>query len=587
MDTREKFNIKQMVDCERQEPFYPVTHAQAVKIINNGQIVNLQDVIGDLLEFVRDFDNIELQEQLTIGIEDYQAFRGSDGYTLTQQMLTLYPVQQSIVEDTNSGNYTKPISSKAFLRYIDSLLPDGEIKYDEDKSVSGGTVFRYIQENLLGGEIVEGNDKLVIGGDIYEAIKNLQPEGTVTDGNTQPVSGGAVYSAIQEHLQDPLWESGQYAGSIKQVEADGQDLGLDITNNNEVAIGYFNYSAQGSTLFTVGCGEDDRDRCNAIEVTNDTNNSLKVPYNNSTVSIQQHMRNEQQDICHLTQLQLDRLNSLIDANFKVSASFTATPDYNYYDTIKKIAFTWSIKNKNKQPASDITFIKLLFANDPGTNFNNVIVQQENTNGFSLSSYPDSNYTINSSSSPINLGNLTLKPDGHSKYKFKFQYKTTEMLSTNEIEVLINLYAPSYIFSSTSNLETTIPNEATKAYFNSFNNFNAQYTIPSGDDSRYIYIAIPTFMVNEGTFNGVLQSQPLKDFDSGFEFTLDDTYLETSTKDFSLLPESNTSTYVNYKIQLYALKFLLNTNSLIFGLFHQNQNSIYLKYYSELYDLILH
>ena len=42
MDNREKINIQQMVDCEKQEPFYPVTHAQAVKIIDEGQVKNLQ-----------------------------------------------------------------------------------------------------------------------------------------------------------------------------------------------------------------------------------------------------------------------------------------------------------------------------------------------------------------------------------------------------------------------------------------------------------------------------------------------------------------------------------------------------------------
>ena len=103
------------------------------------------------------------------------------------------------------------------------------IKYNQSKTMSGGT-------RTLGGN----------GGGIYS---NTTPAPSV---NLEPY-------ALKTQI---LWEKGEGNNSVIE-----KNHSLQAINDNETAVGKYNQSISGETIFTVGVGEDEDSRKNAFAVT--------------------------------------------------------------------------------------------------------------------------------------------------------------------------------------------------------------------------------------------------------------------------------------------------------------------------------
>lgn len=499
MDTREKFNIKQMVDCEKQEPFYPVTHAQAIKIIDNGEVKVLQDIISNILNFIHNMENFDPNNDLlTLGYQINQAFPGNEGKQLSDNLLPVCDDIDEAIKQNTEDQY-KLASLQAIIDFVNNLTPDGTIRDGETKAVTGGDIYDFI-DGLLHGSVSKNNDKLVTGGDVYEALQDIE---------------------------DPIWETdSNHVNSIKQKsQTQVEDLGLQITNNNEVAIGKYNDSTLGETIFSVGSG-DVGDRRNSIEVTNDIQNSLKIPYEDQGyVSIQAHMRNAQTNIKHLTQEQLNKLEELINDKWKPSYSFSASTHVGaYLDNNTGIDLSWNIKNSEGGSATILTDYTHLYKDNQ--EINNVPISSNGT--YTISNYED--YSFNS--------------NGKSKFTYKLVVVTDELASTGSSKELtdsVTLYAPSYMFTSTNDDLSTIPDNGVQIIrCTSLESFQGTISI-SNSNKEYIYIAVPTFTnIQEPTSN----QQPFKDFDTGFQFNLSNEYFEETTKTFNICSKQ---VEVNYKI----------------------------------------
>ena len=103
------------------------------------------------------------------------------------------------------------------------------IKYNQSKTMSGGT-------RTLGGN----------GGGIYS---NTTPAPSV---NLEPY-------ALKTQI---LWEKGEGNNSVIE-----KNHSLQAINDDETAVGKYNQSISGETIFTVGVGEDEDSRKNAFAVT--------------------------------------------------------------------------------------------------------------------------------------------------------------------------------------------------------------------------------------------------------------------------------------------------------------------------------
>lgn len=508
MDNREKINIQQMVDCEKQEPFYPVTHAQAVKIIDEGQVKNLQDILGIVLEFIRNFGNFDFNDILSLGCGAGDAFDGERGCTMWEE---LYPLSTEVLQ-----NDLKPVTGDAIYRFIQGFQPDGVIEPGNNKAISGDTIYNYIQ-NFVGGEIAQGNSKFVTGGDIYLYLQNFQPNGSIVSGDTRAVSGDTVWQALSQ-IEDNFWSTDEnYQGSIKQKSTGNS---LQLSKNNELAIGQNNVTTNNS-VFTVGIGASQNNRQNAIEVTDEIDNSLKIPFNNESVSIQSHMRNEQEDLNHLTDDQLEKLRQLIADKWRASFTFNASNiGGSYYSDNNGIKLSWSIKdsNGNNVPSDRIQISNILY--------NNTIIA-ENVG-------PTSNTSINDYTN-FNFGN-----SGSSNIQFTMRLAVMGEPSNSELNTSksssVNIYAPCYIFCSSNNNLQTIPQNATVV--KCINKFDGTITIQGSN--QYIYIATPQyFNINRPTSS----YQPFKDSDSGFEFSLSTDYYQSNvSKNFTLKNKSITTYY---------------------------------------------
>ncbi|WP_287385533.1 hypothetical protein [Lachnospira sp.] len=128
-----------MVDCEKQEPFYPVTHAQAIQVIDEGELKNLQDVLGVVLEFVRNFGSFDFGDKLELGYTSHNAFRGSDGKDLMDKMEELYPLATEV-----SQGELKPVTGGAIYDFVQGFAPSGRVEDGDTQAVAGDTVYDYI-----------------------------------------------------------------------------------------------------------------------------------------------------------------------------------------------------------------------------------------------------------------------------------------------------------------------------------------------------------------------------------------------------------------------------------------------------------
>lgn len=524
MDNREKFNIKQMVDCEKQEPFYPVTHAQAIQVIDDGELKNLQDILGVILEFIRNFGNFDFEDRLQLGCNFDNAFDGERGCTMWNE---LYPLSQEVTQ-----NDSKPVSGGAVFEFVQGFAPDGEVKDEDNRAVSGDTVYDYIQQ-FIGGVIEEDNSKFVTGGDIFNYLKNFQANGSITSGDNRAVSGDTVWQALSQ-IGDEFWDTDEnHEGSIKQKSTLNT---LEVSNNNEVAIGEYNKTTDDS-VFTVGIGTL-QNRQNAIEVTNQLTDSLKVPFDNQSVSIQSHMRNEQPDILHLTQYLFDKLQDLINEKWKATWSFTGTTlGSEFYNGNTGIQLKWSIKDSEGQNYA---------SNQIDTSYTKI---QQNQNG----SFVDVITGINTSNTTHNITDYTQNPfqfnfqnSGKCETTFKMFAKTKDnqiQATTTGKTASISLYAPSYIFYSTNPNITSIdnlPSGYKTVTCSSKSQFSASITIPSNGQA-YIYIVTPQFI---NITKPTAENQPFKDADSGFEFSLSNEYYNNATKSFTVCDKDTT---VNYNL----------------------------------------
>lgn len=104
------------------------------------------------------------------------------------------------------------------------------IKYNQSKTMSGGT-------RTLGGN----------GGGIYSNTSSSAPSV-----NLEPY-------ALKTQI---LWEKGEGNNSVIE-----KNHSLQAINDNETAVGKYNQSISGETIFTVGVGEDEDSRKNAFAVT--------------------------------------------------------------------------------------------------------------------------------------------------------------------------------------------------------------------------------------------------------------------------------------------------------------------------------
>ena len=104
------------------------------------------------------------------------------------------------------------------------------IKYNQSKTMSGGT-------RTLGGN----------GGGIYSNTSSSAPSV-----NLEPY-------ALKTQI---LWEKGEGNNSVIE-----KNHNLQAINDNETAVGKYNQSISGETIFTVGVGEDEDSRKNAFAVT--------------------------------------------------------------------------------------------------------------------------------------------------------------------------------------------------------------------------------------------------------------------------------------------------------------------------------
>lgn len=531
MDTREKFNIKQMVDCENQEPFYPATHAEAVKIIDEGQIKNLQDIIGIILEFIRNFENVDLTDLLQLGHTSTTAFPGNEGVKLQEAVRDLQPVDEVMDGEMH------PVTSNAVYDYVYNLHPDGEINNGDTRPVSGDTVYDYIQ-TLLNGIIEEGNPHLVTGGDIYNYVSSLQPNGNIEPDEDRAVSGGKIFEALQS-LEDNFWETdSNYLGSLKQKPAEEQDLGLVVSNNNEVAIGKYNIS-NADTLFSVGSGVENNP-INSIEVTSNPDDSLKVPYNGTPVSIQEHMRNGQYNILHLNKDDYDRLKILIGERWKADWSFSVSASGSeYLHRNQGIKLQWHItdsegKPKNTQQESNnvlITTSQTYLKQNGKSEPINYTIQNP------WDSHILNDYIINNNSLEFNFSDT-----GKTQFSFKMYLLTNEITPQQEKSASTYLYAPSYIFSNFNPNISSIPNDATAVQCAKLENFSASITIdPQQQQDEYIYIAVPEFI---GIQSPTQDNQPFQVVGQ-FEFNLQNGLLRDTSKTFTVCNKSGI--IVNYKI----------------------------------------
>lgn len=518
MDNREKFNIKQMVDCEKQEPFYPVTHAEAVKIIDNGEVKNLQDILGTVLNFITNFAGIDLHT-LQLGYTHDDAFYGDQGKTLWDSLL---PLSTEV-----TYNDPKPVTGGAIYDYIENFKPSGSINSENENSVSGKTIYNYIS-SLMGGQITSDDNHLVSGSTVYNYVDNLQPTGSVQSGDLKPVSGDTVFNALSQ-LQDSFWETdSNYIGSIKQKPAGDQQLNLEVSNINEIALGSNNIS-NDNTIFSIGNGTQNN-RSNALEVTSDNSNSLKVPFsiNNNIqyVSIQGHMRNEQENIKHLTSEQLEKLDRLISTNLVPKIHFVVDNiTSEFYNLNRGISLTWGLQNSMGYYDTVIGELNFNKSNTP-------IYSSSNSSGqFRIEDYSDS---VNSNS-PFNFNT-----NGLTTFNFSMVGNTTEIQPVNESRTL-NLYAPSFVFCSTNSNLSSIPQQSAQiVYAKSLTDFKAEFIIPE-ENRQYIYIAVPTFM----NLSNPNSNQPFKDKETGIEFSLSQGFYINTTVTFNVA--NSKSVQVNYNV----------------------------------------
>lgn len=536
MDNRQTFKIQQLVDCEKQEPFYPATIAEAVSIIDNGQLKNLQDIIGSILYFIQNFGNLQLSDLLQLGYTHDTAYPGDEGLQLSQKMEEIYPTQQIVITDSESSNYLKPVSSAAIIAYLDNFKPEGEIEEDDDRAVSGDTIYKYIYNNIYGGIIAENNDKYVTGGDIWNYLQDYTPNGEIDPNEDKAVSGSTVYNALNDIQENLVWEAGKdnentpKEGSIKQKSFGEQNLNLEITKENEIAIGKYNQSNE-DTIFSIGNGTNNG-RINAVEITNDLNNSLKIPYQGVPVSIQTHMDNGQPNIKHISQYQYEKLDQLIQKTWyaKYTVSFDTRTNI-YYDNNRGLNFGWNITD-SEGGTSGLTNISVNIKQGSRVIFNSTTASGTK----SITTYAE-----NAQTGVVNYPVFNISQDGRTSFTFIFNLYTSELDSKTE-ELTKYIYAPPLYFISTNNNITSIPSGATKIRVTSFNNFNTTVAIPNNNGAQYIYLAIPRFM---NISRPTADYQPFKDGDSGIEFNLANDYFQSTTLQYTL-PE-NLIVNVNYDI----------------------------------------
>lgn len=545
MDNREKFNIKQMVDCERQEPFYPVTHAQAIQVIDEeGKLKNLQDIIGFLLNFINTWGNIEITDLISLGYEHNQAFFGDEGKILQD---TLLPISTSV----NSGD-DHPVSGDAVYNYVINQLsqfePNGVISDSDplkDNAVSGSTVFEYLWEEFLGGSIEDSDETPPTCKQVHDyvesALDGITPNGIIEENNEGLVSGGTVWTALQD-LENTsnitnivnqsieevsLWEKDPtYLNSIKQKN----NYGLEVTKQNEIAIGKYNKSTN-NTIFSIGAGSSSS-KVNAVEVKSDLTNSLVIPFDSSTISIQGHMRNEQSDIKHITAYQLDKLEQLIIAKWHGDAAITNNVSGRFYTNHENITLTVKVWPDVNEPNTYDTF------NNEGSK---IQIKQGNTVLFEYdSSNVNNNANISVGVPNSSYSEIENDRDGKFSLTFKLNGKTDNYtIPDSGISTTATIYAPVYAFSSTSNNESAIPAINPIGFFTQLKDFNITVTISSdGNTNKYLYIAIPKFLDS----NNTLDTQTNNPFVNGpLPFSLDSTYGKQTVQKSILVKGYNATT----------------------------------------------
>lgn len=565
MDTREKFNIKQMVDCERQEPFYPVTHASAIKVIDNeGHLRTLQDIINILLEAGDKIININfndlLENLLEIGCSSDDAFQGDLGCEMYNNMYSnwdkVYPVSQEVQDDDS-----KPVSGKAVYnfinQYIQSFSPVGVVATEgttnSDKAVKGYVVYNYLWNDFLKGVIGDSNTEFsnypVTGKTVFDALKAFTPDGVINDDSNNnliyhAVSGYTVWQALQglkEEIEGDLgddiaaaslWEVGDTTSSIRQKN----DQGLQTTNSNEVAIGKYNKSTSDQTIFSigVGTGPENNNRKNAIEIRKDLAKSVVVPFGSGTVSIQEHMGNQQPNILHLSQDLMDKLQDLIDDKWHATKSFSATElSSKFYTNNQGIKFSWSIKNSE---GNDDTNVDLNICK--GTSNESIYHTTSASGTYNLTNY--NNYSFSAS------GKTTIT---HTLKGRSASYPEANGIS---IQGAVTLYAPCYLFCSAQDDIYNLNNMSSSSKtinIQSLSSFNSTITIPSGSN-MYIYIALPTHL---GDSISSVSNSPFKvaGDGGGYSLSLSSSYdIQNTTKSFTVCQKENIST--NYKLFRSAL-----------------------------------
>lgn len=119
------------------------------------------------------------------------------------------------------------------------------IKYNQSKTMSGGT-------RTLGGN----------GGGIYSNTSSSAPSV-----NLEPY-------ALKTQI---LWEKGEGNNSVIE-----KNHSLQAINDDETAVGKYNQSISGETIFTVGVGEDEDSRKNAFAVTSSGLSAETASFDNLT-----------------------------------------------------------------------------------------------------------------------------------------------------------------------------------------------------------------------------------------------------------------------------------------------------------------
>ena len=119
------------------------------------------------------------------------------------------------------------------------------IKYNQSKTMSGGT-------RTLGGN----------GGGIYSNTSSSAPSV-----NLEPY-------ALKTQI---LWEKGEGNNSVIE-----KNHSLQAINDDETAVGKYNQSISGKTIFTVGVGEDEDSRKNAFAVTSSGVSAETASFDNLT-----------------------------------------------------------------------------------------------------------------------------------------------------------------------------------------------------------------------------------------------------------------------------------------------------------------